>query len=135
MGLLDKLLAGGGAVVIGAVARRIYRDARETRRRKDSPLCFDEGLTQTEFIELARDAGNSTPRVRSTVTTGMTVKLYVRSNSGLSTWKAEIDFNDYGRLTGKYWLDTENSESLIPKHFADAVKERIGRRVSIADAK
>jgi len=126
MGLLDKLITGGGVVLIGAAARRIYRDAQETRRRKNSPLCFDEGLTQSEFIEIARDAAKRMPRVEDIVTTGMTVNLYVRSNSGLSTWKVEIDFNDYGHLTGKYWLDTENSDSLIPKHFAEAVQEQIG---------
>ena len=130
MGFLDKLLTGGGAVLIGAVARNLYRDAQETRRRKNSPLCFDEGLTQSEFIEIARDIAKRTPRVKDVVVTGMTVTLHVGSISGLSIWTAEIDFNDYGHLTGRYWLDTVNSDSLIPKHFANAVRAQIEGRVS-----
>lgn len=135
MGLGDKLLAGGGVVLIGALATKIYRDARETARRRNSPLCFDEGVTQTDFVEIAREAAKRTPRVEDVVTTGMTVILNVRSNSGLSTWKAEIDFNDYGHLTGAYWLNSENSDSLIPKHFAEAVQAQLGTRVRKADAK
>ena len=135
MGLLDKLLTAGGVVLVGAAARWLYQDAQETARRKNSPLCFDEGVTQTDFVEIARDAAKRTPRIEDVVTTGMTVTLHVRSNSGLSTWKAEIDFNDYGHLTGKYWLRSENSDSLIPGHVAEAVQAQIGRRVRTADAR
>ena len=60
----------------------------------------------------------------------MTVTLHVKSNSGLSTWSAELDFNDYGHLTGAYWLSTENTQSIIPKHFADALQEQVRSRVS-----
>jgi hypothetical protein len=130
MGFLDKLLTGGGVVLLGAAARTLYRDAQETKRRKNSPLCFDEVLTQSEFTKIARDIAKRTARVEDVVVTGMTVTLHVGSISGLSTWKAEIDFNDYGHLTGAYWLDAENSESLIPEHFANAVQAQIGRRVS-----
>lgn len=66
-----------------------------------------------------------TPRVKDVVITGMTAVIRVKSNSGLSTWKAEVDFNDYRTLTGKYWMDTENSDSLIPEHFAQAVKSKL----------
>ncbi len=130
MGFLDKLLTGGGVVLLGAAARTLYRDAQETQRRKNSPLCFDEVLTQSEFIEIARNIAKRTPRVEDVVVTGMTVTLHVGSISGLSSWKAEIDFNDYGHLTGAYWLDTENSDSLIPGHFANAMRAQIKSRVS-----
>ena len=62
----------------------------------------------------------------------MTVTLEVGSISGLSTWSAEIDFNDYGRLTGAYWLLSENPDSLIPEHFADAVRAQIMSRLASA---
>jgi len=130
MGFLDKLLTGGGVVLLGAVARSLYRDAQETKRLKKSQLCFDEVLTQGEFREIARDIAKRTPRVEGVVVTGMTVTLRVGSISGLSTWEAEIDFNDYGHLTGAYWLGTGNPDSLIPEHFAKAVQAQIGSRVS-----
>lgn len=130
MGFLDRLVTGGGVVLLGAVVRALYGDAQETKRRKNSPLCFDEVLTQSEFIGLARDIGKRTPRVKEVVVTGMTVYIRVGSSSGLTTWTAEIDFSDYGHLTGVYWLNTENSDSLIPGHFANAMGAEIERRGS-----
>jgi hypothetical protein len=80
-------------------------------------------------MAIARDVAKGTPRVEDVVVTGMSVTLFVRSNSGLTTWTAEIDFNDYGHLTGTYWLSTENSASLIPEHFANALQAQIQHRV------
>lgn len=130
MGFLDKLLTGGAAVLVSAVAKNLFQDAQETKRRKNSPLCFDERLTEGEFIEIARDIAKRTPRVKGVHVTGMTVNLHVGSISGLSTWRAEIDFNDYGHLTGAHWLNKENSESIIPEHFANSMQAQIERRVS-----
>lgn len=125
MGFLDKLLIGGGAAWL---ARSIYRNAQETKRRKSSPLSFDDGLSQKDFVEMATAIANRTPRVIGIDVVGMTVVLRIKSNSGLSNWHAEVDFNDYGHLTGAYWIDTENSDSQIPSHFANAVSTRIAER-------
>ena len=130
MGLFDKVLVAGGVALAGAVARGMYKDAQETKHRKNSPLHFDEGVTESEFDEIARATAQRTPRVQAAVTTDMNVTLYVKSNSGLTSWKAEVDFNDYGHLTGKYWLHSENANSVIPKHFADAVRDQIVARVA-----
>ena len=129
MGLLDKMFATGGVVLIGALARSAFKDAQETKRRRNSPLCFDEGVTQSELIAIARDVAKRTPRVEDVVVIGMAATLHVRSNSGLSTWTTEIDFNDYGHLTGAYWLETENSDSLIPEHFANSMQQQIKSRI------
>jgi hypothetical protein len=129
MGLGNKLIAGAGILAAGVLAASGLGDALETIRRKSSPLCFDDGLSETEFIEMARETARRSPRTEAGVVTGMSVTLHVRSNSGLSTWAAEIDFNDYGHLTGKYWVKTDNSKSLVPGHFADAMQAQIQRRV------
>lgn len=130
MGLVDKLLAAGGVVLIGARAWSAYTDAQETNRRRNSPLTFDDGVTHAEFIELARDIAKSAPRVEDVVVTGMSATLHVRSSSGLTTWTADIDFNDYGHLTGAYWMKSENTDSLIPAHFANTMRQQIEKRVS-----
>jgi hypothetical protein len=135
MGLLDKLLIGGGVAVAGIQAIAAYSEAQETKRRKSCPLSFNDGLTQSDFVEIARDVAKGTTRVGHVAVTGVTVTLHVRSNSGLSTWTAEVDFNDYGRVTGAYWLKTD-TDSIVPKHFAEAVKKRIeGRRRSAQAAR
>lgn len=130
MGFVDKVLVGGGAVVAGTVARYLYKDFQETRRRRASPLSFTDGITQSQFVDIAEALGRRTARVHRVVVDGMTVTLHVKSNTGLSTWSAELDFNDYGHLTGAYWLSTENTQSIIPKHFADALQEQVRSRVS-----
>lgn len=129
MGFLDNLLIGGVAALIGSGIRQTYRNAQETKRRKNSKLHFDSRLGPQEFIDIASRIGKRTPRVARIVTNGMTIVLEVRSNSGLSTWTAEIDFNDYGRLTGTYWLTSENTQSPIPGFFANAVQAEIVNRV------
>ncbi|RXR23727.1 hypothetical protein EQW78_10950 [Oerskovia turbata] len=130
MGVLSKALAGGAAILIGAGIRALLRDAQETKRRKSSPLQFDDGLAAQDFAHLASEVASRTPRVTKADVTGMTVGLVVRSNSGLTTWSAEIDFNDYGRLTGAYWLTSENDQSPIPTFFADALQDEIYQRVA-----
>lgn len=85
MGLLDKLLIGGGVVVAGIQAIAAYSEAQETKRRKSCPLTFNDGLTQSDFVEIARDVAKGTTRVDHVAVTGVTVTLRVRSNSGLST--------------------------------------------------
>lgn len=130
MGLLDKLLVGAGVALAGAVVRGAFKEAQETKRRRSCPLRFEDGVSQDQFIAIVQDAAKHTPRVKDVRVNGMTVGLEVRSNSGLSTWAVEVDFNDYGRLTGTYWLESENSQSPIPEHFAKAVQTRIRERVT-----
>lgn len=115
--------------VAGAVARGIFRNVTETRRRKGSPLQFDDALTPADFSAIVQEAARRTPRVRHSEVVGMTIVLHVRSNTGLSMWRAEADFNDYGRLSGTYWISSENSGSVIPNHFADLVQAEIQRRL------
>jgi hypothetical protein len=129
MGFLDKVLTGGGIVLVGIQAKAAYSQAQETKRRKNSPLSFIDGLTQNDFVEIARDVAKGTPRVENVVVKGVTVTLYVQSNSGLSKWTAEVDFNDYGRLTGAYWLKADR-DSLVPEHFAKAVQKQVVERLS-----
>ena len=133
MGFFDKLLIGGGVVLAGIQAKAAYSEAQETKRRKNCPLSFNDGLTPSDFVEIARDVAKRTPRVEHVAVTGVTVTLHVQSNSGLSTWTAEVDFNNYGRVTGAYWLKTD-TDSLVPEHFAKAVTKQIEGRLRSAQA-
>ena len=131
MDFLGKLVSGG-RVLLNVAASTLFKSSLETKRRKGSPLLFDQALSQSDFTQMAQDIAKRAPRVADVIVTGMTVTLRVASNTGLSTWTAEIDFNDYGRLTGKHWLHAENSQSLIPKHFAMAMQAQIERRANRA---
>lgn len=124
MGLLEKLVIGGGAVLGVAWVR----NAREESRRKACFPEFIDGISQDDFIAFAEDAARRTPRVSRVLVHDMRVALTVTSNSGLTTWTADVDFNDYGRLTGRYWISTENSDSLIPQHFAEILQGVVSQR-------
>lgn len=136
MGLADKALVGGAVALAGFLARTLYvdgkeakRQAEEEQRRKNSPLVFDPRLGYQDFQDLVGEIAKTTPRLLGFRISGLVVSLEVRSNSGLTTWSATTDFNDYGHLTGRYWLTTDNTQSPIPQFFAHAVQAEIQRRV------
>ncbi len=56
---------------------------------------------------------------------GPVVYGIVESQSGLSEWSFTIDFNDYGHITGEYWITTDNDDSIIPERVAGRIREAI----------
>lgn len=128
MGFLDKLVVGGMAALVGGGVVLQYRSAQETKHRRSTPIVFDDRLSQRDFDVIARRIGERLPRVSRVTTAGADVHLEVRSNSGLSTWTADIDFYDYGRLTGNYWIQTANTQSPIPELFAHQLQDEIRKR-------
>ena len=130
MGLLDKLLIGGAVALAGTGITKLVKSVREESRRRSTPPEFGDRLTQLDFIDLVDQLARTTPRVLSAKVDGQVVKIFVRSNSGLTTWSAELDFNDYGQLTGKYWIRTENNQSPIPAFFANALRDQIQQRIA-----
>ncbi|KYJ97538.1 hypothetical protein [Microbacterium sp. CH1] len=130
MGILDKLLISGSVALAGTGITKIVKSVREESRRRNTPPEFDERLTQSEFLGLVEHLARTTPRVLGATVDGQIVKIHVRSNSGLTTWSAELDFNDYGHLTGTYWIRTENDQSPIPEFFASALRDQIQQRIT-----
>lgn len=49
----------------------------------------------------------------------------VLSQSGISEWEFELDFNDYGKITGSYWIYSDNYDSMIPKALGNSIQEEI----------
>ena len=110
---------------------KVVREAaQEEKRRRESPCLFVDGISEERFSELAHEAARETVRVCSLDINDMTITIHVKSQSGLTTWDADIDYSDFGHLTGRYWLKTENNESLIPEHYAKALKDKIEQGIS-----
>lgn len=128
MGFLDRLVIGGGLALVSTAAAFVFKSARETAKRKSTPAEFEAWMTESDFREIVRQIGQKTPRLISATADGLLVHIIVRSNSGLSLWSAELDFNDYGHATGQYWISTENKQSPIPEFFAKAIQEEVLRR-------
>jgi hypothetical protein len=126
--MVGRLLAAVATSLIGSGVVRAYRFLRESNLRKKSPLQFTDDLTQEDFIRLVNEVARTTPRLTEAVATGLTVAIEVRSNSGLTSWRAVIDFHDFGRPTGQYWIHTENKQSPIPLYFAKEIQRELRQR-------
>ena len=50
------------------------------------------------------------------------ISVTVISQSRISKWEFELD---YGKITGQYWLSTENYDSEIPEKLGDSIQEAI----------
>lgn len=74
---------------------------------------------------MVKCGGKGLRRITSLYAEGTIVYGTVRSQSGISEWCFKIDFNDYGSLTGTYWLSTDNNDSSIPKIVANRIAQQI----------
>ena len=125
MGILDWIVSIG---IIGGAAHYLREDKErreeiyaENVRRKNTPFSFPNGVPKHEFEQIVKNVLKGVQRIRSFEVDGPFVSAVVRSQSGISEWKFVIDFNDYGRYTGKYWLSVDNNDSSIPKTVADRI--------------
>lgn len=112
-------------------AKREAREQEEQRRR-NSPFAPDNSVALHEFTNIANRIASRTKRITCITIDGLVVTATVQSQSRLTEWDFSVDFNDYGHLTGKYWLSSDNDDSVIPQWFADnvsaAIKEKIPRQ-------
>lgn len=107
-----------------AQAKREAQEQEEERRR-NSPLSLNNGITLNEFVSMANHIASRTKRITCITVDGLVIHATVQSQSHLTEWNFSVDFNDYGHLTGKYWLSSDNDDSIIPQWFADKLSTAI----------
>lgn len=117
----DKLSVG----ILGVGLAVIWKKASEDKERRMTNCSFSKGITKTEFESIAHQASVGIKRLKEIYVEGPVVHGTVRSQSGLNIWTFKIDFNDYGHVTGKYWIYSDNNDSDIPKFLANKIKENI----------
>ncbi len=129
MGFLLKALGVGLAV---AAIKAIKKDINEAKRQekeeemRKSIICyFDGDISREQFYVMVKRGGQGIRRITSLYAVDTMVYGAVRSQSGISDWCFRIDFNDYGRWTGNYWLSTDNTDSDIPKTVAARIEKQI----------
>ncbi len=101
------------------------KDWEEQERRANAWCGFNDDISENDFYEMAKNAKKGIKQLKQLSIDGPIVYGVVRSHSGLSTWDFKIDFNDYGHLTGAYWLSSDNDDSDIPEHVADRIRSSI----------
>ena len=93
-------------------------DSNAEVARKNTPFVFPDNLSEAVFREMAIRVAKPIKRLYVSVDRQF-VRGTVRTSSGINTWEFTIDFNDYGTLTGNYWIRfVENSDSQIPYSYA-----------------
>ncbi len=126
-----------GAGVIGGLLHKSRKDdaIKEEERRQaealeeeriSTPCDFDEGITEEEFSAMVQRAGRGLSQLFELYNDGPKVHGGFTSQSGKSDYYFTIDFNDFGQLTGKYWL-TDYSDSVIPSTIARRISHSISR--------
>lgn len=97
--------------------------------RQNYHCTFDGNISQDEFELMARRAARHIRRLSITVN-GPYIEGTVESQSGISTWTFNIDFNDYGYITGNWWITYRgNYDSNIPNRFANLMSEAISQKI------
>ena len=103
-----------------------YAKARKQReKRKNTECLFDERMFPDDFFNIVLEVVECYPRVSAFYISNGCIDVEIYSQSYASTWNFEIDFNDYGHITGEYWLSSENTDSNIP----DTIAKRIASAV------
>lgn len=146
MAFLDWLIVGGTAMLIKkglqkAASNRVEEEGeyekfmaemkeQETewdrlhavnQRRRCMPCSFEDGITYDDFVGIANRAGRKLKRVQVVSVDGAVIRCNVESQTGYSDWDFNVDFNDWGHITGTYWTHSDNSDSSIPRHYGKMV--------------
>ena len=98
-----------------------------------TPVCtFDSVLTREQFCRLVKRTAKSFRRIKEYTIDGAEIRGTALTNSGLNEWEFSIDFNDYGRVTGKYSISTDNYESTLVDRFAERIQEEVNKTLDAA---
>lgn len=95
------------------------------QKRKATPCFFKDGITAEEFERIALRVGKKFRRVKTVSVMGPVIYCTVESQTGYSNWDFNVDFNNWGHITGTYWTQTDNDDSSIPRYYGQTVSGEI----------
>ena len=105
--------------------RRIEEKLNEERKRKACRYSFDEGLSEDAFKTIVFSCSKKIKRIEKVEIDELEISCLVSSQSGFTQWRFDLDFNDYGELTGKCFVRSDNKDSNIPKRLNDMIYEKL----------
>ncbi len=108
---------------------RERRKEERERKRKRTPCFFVDGFSKSDFKQMAYRVAKGIKRLKVEVI-GPVVYGTVQSQSGISEWHFRADYNNYGHITGTYWLSKDNFDSSIPENYAERLAREIRNFVS-----
>lgn len=113
-------------------SKKEKQEREESLSRTNSWIGFIDDISEEEFKSIVMSRIPHSPRIKEIATRGPIVYGTVYTQSRLSEWNFEIDFNDYGHITGSYWLSSDNDDSNVPKYIADNIKDGLKKALSAA---
>ncbi|MFS9140521.1 hypothetical protein QM858_03110 [Streptococcus infantis] len=93
--------------------------------RHSLSIQFPEFLNQEEFNRIIHEETDKINRFKKVEINQALISFEVYSNSRISTWCFTLEYNDYGILTGKVRISSENSDSSIPENISLRISERL----------
>ena len=94
-------------------------------KRKNTPCHFEDGISKKQFKIIVKEVCKNIERLTVLKVDGTIIYGTVQSCSGITEWNFSIDFNDYGHITGQYWINSDNDDSVIPETIAQKVSSNI----------
>ena len=95
-------------------------------RHRQITICYPDELSEDDFQKLAHRVAKRIKRLTIDIAENAVITGHVDSQSGISTWEFVVDFDDYGTITGNYWMRScDNYDSGIPERFAELMKQAI----------
>lgn len=105
---------------------KLKEEKKREASRIATPCEFSDGITQEEFIKYANEAVDQIDEREIEIkVSGPIVCGVVRSIKGSTVWFFEVDFNDFGHITGRYWISSENNDSSVPYRIASLIEKQI----------
>jgi len=96
---------------------------------KDPYADRERDINQNDFERIVQEAARRTSRVNSVEIVDTNVYTEFSSRSGKETWVASYDFNDNGRITGKYRCWPGYSNANAPRFFVENIVMLIKRLI------
>lgn len=94
-------------------------------KRKNTVCYFDERISFEDFKNIAVKVAKPIKRLYVSVDHHL-VRGHVKTVSGIDSWEFELDFNDFGKITGSFWWSfCENMDSNIPDNYAKNLRLEI----------
>lgn len=119
--------------IIGQGVKKTVKNIESAHKCKSTEFDFDGKISKEEFIVMVKRGADGISQLIKVDVMGATVNGSVRSKSGKDVWSFKVNFDDSGKLTGRYWISTEDEDSDIPKIVADKIAKQIKKYPACVD--
>jgi len=94
--------------------------------RSRTPCFFEDGLSFDEFNNIVQKAKAKTDRLLDVRVDGANIRCTYESQSGRNRYWFNLNFNDWGHITGVCWQSDNNyTNSNLPDYFSNMVQAEV----------